>query len=137
MISERLQYLLRLSKKSKCYHLRKFPYCNINYLRLRKNLILGFSTVSLSAIECARRAHCFFHISRMCNCARDEGRPFGAGLQEQASNHLKLLWAQVEASRNKKRCIKRRSPVLRFLLMPGENLLVSHPSDNIRIFQFA
>ena len=23
---------------------------------------------------------------------RDEGRPLGAGLQEQASNHLKLLW---------------------------------------------
>jgi len=25
------------------------------------------------------------------NCTRDEGRPLGAGLQEQASNHLKLL----------------------------------------------
>ena len=23
---------------------------------------------------------------------RDEGRPLGAGLQEQASNHLKLRW---------------------------------------------
>ena len=27
----------------------------------------------------------------MRNCTRDEGRPLGAGLQEQASNHLKLL----------------------------------------------
>ena len=27
--------------------------------------------------------------------AEDEGRPFGAGLQEQASNHLKLLWSKA------------------------------------------
>jgi hypothetical protein len=26
------------------------------------------------------------------SCAEDEGRPLEAGLQEQASNHLKLLW---------------------------------------------
>ena len=31
----------------------------------------------------------------MRNCARDEGRPLGAGLQEQASNHLKLLWSKA------------------------------------------
>jgi hypothetical protein len=30
------------------------------------------------------------------NCAKDEGRrPLGAGLQEQASNHLKLLWSKA------------------------------------------
>jgi hypothetical protein len=29
------------------------------------------------------------------NCARDEGRPLGAGLQEQAPNHLKLLWLRA------------------------------------------
>jgi len=28
------------------------------------------------------------------NCAKDEGRPLGAGLQEQAPNHLKLLWSK-------------------------------------------
>ena len=28
-------------------------------------------------------------------CMEDEGRPLGAGLQEQASNHLKLLWSKV------------------------------------------
>ena len=28
----------------------------------------------------------------MRNCTEDEGRPLGAGLQEQASNYLKLLW---------------------------------------------
>jgi hypothetical protein len=28
-------------------------------------------------------------------CARDEGRPLGAGLQEQAPNHLKLLWSRA------------------------------------------
>ena len=27
----------------------------------------------------------------MRNCTKDEGGPLGAGLQEQASNHLKLL----------------------------------------------
>ena len=26
------------------------------------------------------------------SCAKDEGGPLEAGLQEQASNHLKLLW---------------------------------------------
>jgi hypothetical protein len=26
------------------------------------------------------------------NCARDEGRPLGVGLQEQAPNRLKLRW---------------------------------------------
>ena len=31
----------------------------------------------------------------MRNCTEDEGRPLGAGLQEQASNHLKLLWPKV------------------------------------------
>jgi len=29
------------------------------------------------------------------NCETDEGRPLGAGLQEQASNHLKLLWSKA------------------------------------------
>ena len=31
----------------------------------------------------------------MRNCAEDEGGPLGAGLQEQASNHLKLLWSKA------------------------------------------
>ena len=31
----------------------------------------------------------------MRNCTKDEGGPLGAGLQEQASNHLKLLWPKV------------------------------------------
>jgi hypothetical protein len=29
------------------------------------------------------------------NCTEDEGGPLGAGLQEQASNHLKLLWSKA------------------------------------------
>jgi hypothetical protein len=39
------------------------------------------------------------------NCARDEGRPLGAGLQEQASNHLKLRWlrARVVSVKEKSR----------------------------------
>ena len=31
----------------------------------------------------------------VCNCIKDEGRPLGAGLQEQASNRLKLHWLRV------------------------------------------
>ncbi len=31
----------------------------------------------------------------MRNCTEDEGGPLGAGLQEQASNHLKLLWSKA------------------------------------------
>ena len=37
---------------------------------------------------CAPGAHVVIDVAR--NYARDEGRPLGAGLQEQASNHLKL-----------------------------------------------
>jgi len=29
------------------------------------------------------------------NCTKDEGGPLRAGLQEQASNHLKLLWSKA------------------------------------------
>ncbi len=31
----------------------------------------------------------------MRNCTKDEGRPLETGLQEQASNHLKLHWLRV------------------------------------------
>jgi len=41
-----------------------------------------------------RQEH-LFGIEATCNCARDEGRPLGVGLQEQASNHLKLLWSRA------------------------------------------
>jgi hypothetical protein len=33
-----------------------------------------------------------FNIKSVRNCTEDEGRPLGVGLQEQASNHLKLRW---------------------------------------------
>jgi len=39
------------------------------------------------------RAWCYREGVR--NCARDGGRPPGAGLQEQASNHLKLRWLRA------------------------------------------
>ena len=38
-----------------------------------------------------RQEH-LFGIWATCNCVKDEGGPLGVGLQEQASNHLKLLW---------------------------------------------
>jgi hypothetical protein len=31
----------------------------------------------------------------VCNCTKDEGRPFEAVLQGKASNHLKLLWSKA------------------------------------------
>ena len=31
-------------------------------------------------------------------CMKDEGRLLGVGLQEQASNHLKLLWSRSAVS---------------------------------------
>jgi hypothetical protein len=31
----------------------------------------------------------------VCNCLIDEGRPLGAGLQEQAPNHLRRLWSKA------------------------------------------
>jgi len=39
------------------------------------------------------------------NCTRDEGRPLGVGLQEQAPNHLKLRWlrARVVSVKEKSR----------------------------------
>jgi hypothetical protein len=39
------------------------------------------------------------------NCTRDGGGPLGAGLQEQASNHLKLRWlrARVVSVKDKSR----------------------------------
>ena len=39
------------------------------------------------------RAWCYREGVR--NCARDGGRPPGVGLQEQASNHLKLRWLRA------------------------------------------
>ena len=41
-----------------------------------------------------RQEH-LFDIEATCNCVKDEGGPLGAGLQEQASNHLKLLWSRA------------------------------------------
>ena len=41
------------------------------------------------ASKCATRA---LEVISVRNCTRDEGRPLGVGLQEQAPNHLKLRW---------------------------------------------
>jgi len=41
-----------------------------------------------------RQEH-LFGIEATCNCGKDEGGPLGAGLQEPASNHLKLLWSRA------------------------------------------
>jgi len=41
-----------------------------------------------------RQEH-LFDIEGMYNCVRDEGRPLGAGLQEQTPNHLKLRWLRA------------------------------------------
>jgi hypothetical protein len=41
-------------------------------------------------LDGAPEARIYINVVR--NYARDEGWPLGAGLQEQASNHLKVLW---------------------------------------------
>jgi hypothetical protein len=54
------------------------------------------------AISCATRA---LGVIGVRNCTRDGGGPLGAGLQEQASNHLKLRWlrARVVSVKDKSR----------------------------------
>ena len=42
----------------------------------------------------AQKGVLYGHLKQPC-CTRDEGRPLEAGLQGQASNHLKLLWPKV------------------------------------------
>ena len=44
------------------------------------------------ASKCATRA---LEVISVRNCARDGGGPPGAGLQEQAPNHLKLRWLRA------------------------------------------
>jgi len=44
----------------------------------------------MAAFLCA-----FLPVSAPRSCTRDEGRSLGAGLQGQASNHLKLLWSNA------------------------------------------
>lgn len=44
---------------------------------------------------CATNLHKKGGVVNARNCERDEGRPLEAGLQEQASNHLKLLWSRA------------------------------------------
>jgi hypothetical protein len=43
-------------------------------------------------VACAKRYPRFQFVSTPRSCTRDEGRSLGAGLQELASNYLKLLW---------------------------------------------
>jgi len=52
-----------------------------------------------------RHGRAWCHMKSVRNCARDEGRPLGVGLQEQASKHLKLRWlrARVVSVKEKSR----------------------------------
>jgi REP element-mobilizing transposase RayT len=52
-------------------------------IRLNKE----FSKAKSTGKQCATRASIFAR-----NCTKDEGKSLGVGLQEQAPNHLKLLW---------------------------------------------
>jgi hypothetical protein len=42
-----------------------------------------------------RHERAWYHREGVRNCARDGGGPPGAGLQEQAPNHLKLRWLRA------------------------------------------
>ena len=44
------------------------------------------------ADDCVPRTHQRMNFLKVRCCTKDEGRPLGADLQEQASNHLKLHW---------------------------------------------
>jgi hypothetical protein len=66
------------------------PPTDLQYLPDRKsydifNLI---EPMMISIVVCHERTFS----KSVRNCTKDEGRPLGAGLQEQASNHLKLRW---------------------------------------------
>ena len=52
-----------------------------------------------------RHERAWYHREGVRNCARDGGGPPGAGLQEQAPNHLKLRWlrARVVSVKEKSR----------------------------------
>jgi hypothetical protein len=69
-------------------------------VRKAKRLWWSFQTVSgfdgVLAESLFREFHaCFLSVSAPRSCTRDEGRSLGAGLQEQVSNHLKLLWSNA------------------------------------------
>ncbi len=36
-----------------------------------------------------------YRLTELPCCTRDEGRPLGAAVQAEASNHLKLLWSKA------------------------------------------
>ena len=44
---------------------------------------------------CATSAKTAERVAGVRNCPTDEGRPLGTGLQEQVSNHLRLLWSKA------------------------------------------
>ncbi len=61
---------------------------------LARNLVISYNPILDGAKEIPAsvpRAHFKYKLS-VWNCTEDEGRPLGAGLQEQASNRLKLRW---------------------------------------------
>jgi len=61
----------------------------------RNSLARGSVIIALPSVAKSRlllvRHECTLYIG-VRNCTRDEGRPLGAGLQEQVSNYLKLRW---------------------------------------------
>ncbi len=62
-------------------------FCGVIFFSISPKNLLGDFFDSLAS---APGAHVDIDVAR--NYARDEGWPLGAGLQEQASNHLKVLW---------------------------------------------
>ena len=50
----------------------------------------GFARMIRYADDCVPRTHRRKNFPTVRCCTKDEGRPLGAGLQEQAPNHLKL-----------------------------------------------
>ncbi len=77
----KFQKFMRANKQELIYLLLRYPTRYAGYQRASKPVIC------LSV----PRAH-FKYKESVRNCAKDEGRPLGTGLQGLVSNRLKLRW---------------------------------------------
>ena len=64
-----------------------------NFPKIKFRIILAWQPVFMISQVWAGLEYHLHSVPR--SLAEDEGRPLGAGLQEQASNHLKLLWPKA------------------------------------------
>ena len=72
---------------------KRWPACRIkDAIRFRCSRPAKKACEDASATSAERRSETVLTVR---NCTKDEGGPFEAGLQDQASNRLKLLWSKA------------------------------------------